>query len=65
MNSPDVMRLTTYRGARDKAVQRFYEGLGERRLLNFKVAGSFLQVQLNSDVFAYYLSRSEKQVSLA
>ncbi|MDQ0016438.1 hypothetical protein J2W23_004841 [Variovorax boronicumulans] len=65
MNSPEAMRLTTYRGPNDRAVQRFYEGLGERRLLNFKVAGGFLHVQLNPEAFTHYLGRSDIKTPLA
>jgi hypothetical protein len=65
LNSPEVMRLTTYRGANDQSVQRFYEGSGGRRLLAFRVSGGSLHLRLDATAFEHFLSRSDRSVPLA
>lgn len=65
MGAPLTMRLTTYRGARDQSVQRFYEGQGGRRLIQAKAGGESMQLQLDQSELEYFLSRSDQSVPLS
>lgn len=64
LSSAAKFRLTTYRGKHDESVQRFFEGVGGRRLISARVSGTSLKIKLDENAFDYYYGRSDASVPL-
>lgn len=64
LGSAARLRLTTYRGANDQSVKRFFEGEQGRRLIRTRVSGESLRIKLDEEDLDYFYERTDARVPL-